>query len=136
MSQFLLIANPDFTNVPSWVNFKDVTNDSFFSTVAENVFGDLNVETLVMPEVDDKDFDQIFVNAQRELIIGREFEDSLLHKFIVAIASNVSGMAFWYGDDFNDLNVVSDVKLLLNSVMEGLLSPSVELYVLYINERP
>ena len=132
MSQFILVANPVIENFPDYIQLKNVSNDHFFSEVAKGVFSDFESPKLFTIVASEKDFDQIFVDAQRDLIGGALFEDTFLYKLLLVILRNSIGIALWYGSDSSDLNKVNNFESFLNGVYEGLCESSVEAYVLFL----
>lgn len=132
MSQFLLLANPDISKIPEWVQVSDVGDEDFYSQVKTVVFAKFGSPMIATVKPLDQNFDDIFIQAQHALLEGKQLHDTLLHKTIMALESNVSAMAFWYGADFEDLDKVSDIQLVLDEIKRGLAESSGEAYVLFV----
>lgn len=132
MSQFLLLANPDVTRMPEFIKVVSMQKDKFFSVIGKKVFSFLESPTIAIVKVDGKDFDDIFVNAQREIVNGNLLADTVLYKVINSLYSNVDAMALWYASDYEDLDKAFDIKSLIGKIEQGLSMPSLEAYVLFI----
>ena len=132
MSQFLLLANPDISRLPGWVKVHNVKDDPFFSQVGEVLFSELETSVFAIVKSDGKDFDDMFVSAQRDLLDGKSLSDTLLYRTIAAIDSNVDAMALWYGNDYEGLEKVSDIQSVINEIRRGLSEPSAEAYALFV----
>lgn len=132
MSQFLLLANPNVSRIPEWVQVNYVEGDPFFTRVARAVFSELDTPVVAIISAHGKDFDEVFVDAQRDLIDGKSLDGTLLYRIIMAIDGNVDSMALWYGSDYEGIEKVSNFQSVVNEIQRGLSAPSVEAYVLYV----
>lgn len=132
MSQFILVVNPVVESFPNYIQLKNVSNDHFFSEMAKSIFPDFDGHKFFTVSSAEKDFDQIFIDAQRDLMGGVAFEETLLYKLLLATLQNSNCIALWYGSDFSDLKTVRNFELFLSEVRAGLCESSVEAYVLYL----
>ncbi|MFO1217589.1 MAG: hypothetical protein U1E89_04295 [Burkholderiaceae bacterium] len=131
MSQFLLAEGVDRSLLPHWVKTIPAEEDPFLSGVGAKLFGKGKVGNAVAVRVDNEDFDTIFLAAQRAIGAGESFERTRLRELLLALVTSARRLALWYGDDFNDLEVVHDPESLQQIVRKGLSLPSVEAYVMY-----
>jgi hypothetical protein len=135
VSQFILVASPVVENFPDYIQLKNVSNVQLFSEVAKSVFPDFDSQKVFTVGSAEKDFDQIFVDAQRDLIMGSSFEVTSLYKLLLVTLQNSNGIALWYGSDYSDLKKVDTYESFLNEVHGGLCESSVEAYVLFLRRN-
>lgn len=133
MTQMLLVADADTATLPHWIRLQRLQDDPFLSQAGAHLFDPFGFVDLATVTIEEKDFDDVFVDAQRGLSMGEPFSSSLLHDAISLLAQNSAGIAVWYGSDYEELERVPNVESLLAKIQEGLLHPSVEAYALLIN---
>lgn len=134
MSQFLLAQGVEASLLPSSTKLIPALSDEFLRDAAERIFGAEALPEVVAVVSDGEDFDTVLVRAQREVSEGKDYVNTTLNALLTALTRAAKRVALWYGSDFADLESVYDAQALSRVVRDGLSSPSVEVYVLYIRQ--
>lgn len=118
--------------LPRSVKVVPALSDEFLRDVGGRIFGAEAIAEVVTVIADSEDFDTVFVRAQREMIEGKPYESTRLNELLVALSKAAKRVALWYGSDYADLEPVHDLQALTRIVREGLSSPSVEVYAVFV----
>jgi hypothetical protein len=136
MSQFLLAQGVEASSLPPWVKVVPAVSDGFLRAAGGQIFGDEATAEVVTVVADNEDFDTVFLRAQRDMLEGKRYESTRLNELLAVISRSAKRVALWYGRDYLDLDPVHDFEGLTRLVREGLSSPSVEAYAMYVKQKP
>lgn len=134
MSQFLLAQGVEPSLLPPSVRVVPAFDDSFLRAAGGQLFGDAAIGEVVTVVADNEDFDTVFLRAQRDMIDGKSYESTSLNELLVALSRSAKRVALWYGSDYSDLERVYDLEGLTRVVRQGLSSPSVEAYAIFVRQ--
>jgi hypothetical protein len=128
------ITLPYKTKLPRSIKLVPAASDGFLMTAGLQLFAEEAISDVMMIVSDHEAFDTVFLEAQEEMIAGKSYESTRLNELLVALSKSAKRIALWYGDDYADLETVHDVQGLTRLVREGLLSPSIEAYVMFVRQ--
>jgi len=133
VTQFLLAEGVDASTLPPDIKVLPILGREFLESASEAIFGRTSFELTTLT-LDEQDFDTVFLQAQRDLIEGEDYQSTGLHKLLSMLTKSSKRFALWYGSDYEDLEPVHDLKSLSRVIHESLLSPSAEAYVVFFRE--
>lgn len=131
MSQFLLAHDVDSSLLPQSIEVVPAVNEQSLEEAGVRIFGADAIEKVTTVIIDGEDFDTVFLQAQRDLIDGMDYESTRLSEVLKILSKAAKRFALWYGNGYDDLEVVHDTQGLAGVVREGLSAPSVEAYVIF-----
>lgn len=131
MSQFLLAQDVDFSLLPQSIEVVPAVSEEFLKVAGVQIFGTEVIEKVMVVTIDGEDFDTVFLQAQRDLVEGKDYESTRLSAVLHILSKAAKRFALWYGSDYDDLESVHDIQGLTRVVREGLSAPSVEAYVIF-----
>jgi hypothetical protein len=128
MTQFVLVKTSN-----SCPDIKPVEGlkDDFLLGVAGKLFPNSSVNEIFVLDVDGEDIDSLMLDAQKLLIESSKFEETAVYSAIGKVAQAVDELIFWYGSDYDDLECVYDVSVLLRKIEDAVSESACELYIHY-----
>jgi hypothetical protein len=127
MTQFALAITKD--DSPSLVSVERLRDD-FLMQIAKKLFPDTPVSEIFSLDQDGKNIDQLMLDAQKTAG-SLQFEKTELCQTIRRIVPTVEELVFWYGSDYDDLDCVYDVSILISKLREATSESVCEAYVHY-----
>lgn len=134
MSQFLLAQGVDTFALPGTAKVIPASSDEFLRDAAERIFGAEALAEVVTVLIGGDDIDELLVNAQRQVNEGTDYADTALSEFVTVLAKAAKRLALWYGDDTENLEPVNSIQALNEVVRDGLSTPSLEVYALFVKQ--
>jgi hypothetical protein len=131
MTQFVLCyadrplkIKPPFSKI-------SIEDDSFLSGVALDVFPDIDKKSIFTVALDGSSFDSICTTTQIDLAEGKMFSETSLFVCIGWLLDTCTGLVFWYGRDYDDLDCVYGRDELIEKTEGAIIDSNCELYVRY-----
>ena len=124
----MLVDGLEVGALPRWAKGAGI---EFLKGAASSIFPGRDASEVTTICTNDGKFDQVFLKAQQDMIDGSDLKDTRLYELLSGLDGHATGVALWYGEDYQDLEHVGDFGSFIDRVREGLSSPSVEAYVLY-----
>ena len=131
MSQFMMcfsyenLTGFEFSNLT-----KNISNKELFIKVADkNLKHKENKNIWVMEKIDD-----YFSEAQLFLNNGKSFKSTKLYNILFNICDLCEVIIFWYGSEFENLDMVIDKKQMLLKIEESVKDSMCECYLIFKNK--
>lgn len=103
----------------------------FLSAIAAELFPNISLSDIYTLDVDGKDIDSLMLDAQKDVIDGIRFQETMLYDVVSELAASISELFLWYGSDYDDIDYVYDVPALLDIIESAVSDSACEVYVRY-----
>ena len=113
----------------------DQKNDDFLVEKAQRLFPEADTHHLYVFDVNGQSIEELFIGAQRSLIMHTNFDETQLCRVVGNILPKVDELVFWYADDYADLDEVHDAKQVLYRLKDAVADSMCELYLRYENPK-
>lgn len=112
------------------VKLSDLEN-SFLEEVAKNFFSESQFDNIYCFHIGSSDFDTLFLEAQKKVNLGEDFDQTSLVKLLKSIFDGVEEIVLWYGSDYYDLDSVADVNGFFEKLEASARESSCEAYIYF-----
>ena len=113
------------------VEYLQLVEEGAFGFSVADVAGLSDADKLFTVWDGEHGIDKLFTDVQAQLHDGVDFSQTRLAVVVRTIASQATGIAFWYGDDRSDLDLVMSVQELLRRIEIAIHESQCEAYVAY-----
>lgn len=128
VSQFMICySKQDLTKLECTCLLKIKNNKELLKNVKETYFRNVENDNVWVLE----GVDELFVDAQKYLMTEKKFESTHLYNIIKQISDICETIIFWYGSEYDDLDVVNDKNQLFLALKDALNDSMCECYSLY-----
>jgi len=98
-------------------------DEPFFEIAAKKIFPTFSLSQVFIIDVDGKDIDKLFTDAQFACVNEKLFNSTDLKKIITQVLKVSDEIVFWYGSEYDDLDDVSDSDT-LSEILENVVQTS------------
>ncbi|MGN6186978.1 MAG: hypothetical protein ACTHQM_25360 [Thermoanaerobaculia bacterium] len=130
MTQFMLCVLDPEAPMPSQLEFRPIEHcDSWLQEVARALFP--RCEVRIPRTKNGISIDGVFTEAHNALYNGREFDVTQLEHVLPEMLNTCKSVALWWGDEWQDLPVISSEAKLLSELKRQLAAPVGDVYLLW-----
>jgi hypothetical protein len=137
MTQFMLCVVDPKASVTTKLALRGIEDhESWLQDVARALFPGRDVR--VPQTTEGVSIGDMFTEAHNALYNGGEFNATLLQHLLTEVLKTCKSFALWWGDDWQDLPVISTEAMLLSELKSQLAAPIGDVYLLWnrdMNDR-
>ena len=130
MSQFIMCySHKDLSIFGCNRLSSNVANKQIFDRVANNLLKEIEMDNVWIME----GVDNYFLKAQKDVFNGKKFKSTCLYKLLDKICDICHIIIFWYGSEFEDLDIITDKDKMFLYIQESIKDSMCECYLIYKN---